>query len=52
MLKRNALIVVGNAVVDAGLKAAVRAAVEEVVGDSGASAELVALARGVLARMT
>ncbi len=51
MLKRNALIVLGNEAVDAETRGAVRAAVSGVVEDVGASAELVALARRVLERL-
>ena len=52
MLKRNALIVVGNAA-GAGHehRAVIRAAVGAVAADAEASPELVALARGVLAQM-
>jgi epoxyqueuosine reductase len=51
MLKRNALIVVGNAAVGGEMNAAIRAAVGAVVADAEASPELVAMARGVLARI-
>lgn len=52
MLKRNALIVVGNAAVDAETRRALRVAVAGVAEEVGASAELVALARRVLERLT
>jgi epoxyqueuosine reductase len=52
MLKRNALIVVGNAVVDMETRRVLRAAVLAVVDDVGASAELVALAQRVLERLS
>ena len=51
MLKRNALIVVGNAAVDAETRGAVRAAVLGVIEDVATSAELVAMARRVLERL-
>ncbi len=51
MLKRNALIVVGNAAVDAETRRAVRAAVSGVIEDVATSAELVAMARRVLERL-
>jgi epoxyqueuosine reductase len=52
MLKRNALIVVGNAAVDVETRRAVRAAVSGVIEDVATSAELVALARRVLASLS
>ena len=51
MLKRNALIVVGNAAVDGVTRQTLRAAVAGVAEEVGASAELAALARRVLERL-